>query len=330
MNAGAATTNYGTNTKLAICGYADQGLTNRMRPILRFDLSSIAPGTTVSNATLYLYAYDQTQWRGDTGWYGIYPLTRSFTESQVTWTIAATGTNWTTAGGDFNSTADATSSKKASASVWYAFNVTSRAQGWINTPASNYGWTINCTDESLHNQDYFTPSDNSDTTHRPKLVINDSARQDTTAPAAVSNLATSSPTSSSITLSWTAPGDDGNTGTATTYDIRYRTGPSTTQLGVGHAGHRRTGPAGGRHQPEHGRRRPVCPAPPTTSRSRRPMRCPTGPPLQQPDRHDHGPAGYDRTGGSEQPVLQQHHRHQRPAELDGSGRRRQHRHGHHL
>ena len=49
---------------------------------------------------------------------------------------------------------------------------------------------------------------------------------DTTAPAAVSNLATSSPTSSSITLTWMAPGDDGSTGTATSYDIRYRTGGS--------------------------------------------------------------------------------------------------------
>jgi Tfp pilus assembly protein PilV len=46
---------------------------------------------------------------------------------------------------------------------------------------------------------------------------------DTTAPAAVSNLATSSPTSSSITLTWTAPGDDGSSGTATSYDIRYAT-----------------------------------------------------------------------------------------------------------
>ena len=32
---------------------------------------------------------------------------------------------------------------------------------------------------------------------------------DTTAPAAVSNLASSSPTASSVTLTWTAPGDDG-------------------------------------------------------------------------------------------------------------------------
>ncbi len=51
---------------------------------------------------------------------------------------------------------------------------------------------------------------------------------DTTAPAAVSNLAVSSVTTSSATLTWTAPGDDGNTGTATSYDIRYSTSLITT------------------------------------------------------------------------------------------------------
>lgn len=49
------------------------------------------------------------------------------------------------------------------------------------------------------------------------------AAPDTTAPSAVSNLAASNPTTSSVDLFWTAPGDDGNTGTAATYDIRYRT-----------------------------------------------------------------------------------------------------------
>lgn len=44
---------------------------------------------------------------------------------------------------------------------------------------------------------------------------------DSTAPAAVSNLATSNPTGSSVTLTWTAPGDDGSTGTASSYDVRY-------------------------------------------------------------------------------------------------------------
>ena len=44
---------------------------------------------------------------------------------------------------------------------------------------------------------------------------------DTTAPGAIVTLATSEVTSSSIRLSWTATGDDGGSGTARSYDIRY-------------------------------------------------------------------------------------------------------------
>lgn len=50
---------------------------------------------------------------------------------------------------------------------------------------------------------------------------------DTTAPSAVTDLAVSTPTSSSLNLSWTAPGDDGSSGTATSYDIRYSTSAIT-------------------------------------------------------------------------------------------------------
>lgn len=49
------------------------------------------------------------------------------------------------------------------------------------------------------------------------------AVSDTTPPAAVTNLAAGSPTSNTITLTWTAPGDDDKTGTASQYDIRYST-----------------------------------------------------------------------------------------------------------
>ncbi len=51
--------------------------------------------------------------------------------------------------------------------------------------------------------------------------------QETTAPSAITNLATPTVTSSTVTLQWTSPGDDGNVGTATTYDIRYATVPIT-------------------------------------------------------------------------------------------------------
>jgi hypothetical protein len=50
---------------------------------------------------------------------------------------------------------------------------------------------------------------------------------DVTPPVAVTNLAISNPTENSITLTWTAPGDDGNEGQATTYDIRYSTSEIT-------------------------------------------------------------------------------------------------------
>jgi len=46
---------------------------------------------------------------------------------------------------------------------------------------------------------------------------------DTTAPAAIDNLAVSTTTASTITLTWTAPGDDNATGTAAIYDLRYAT-----------------------------------------------------------------------------------------------------------
>jgi hypothetical protein len=46
---------------------------------------------------------------------------------------------------------------------------------------------------------------------------------DIVAPEAITNLAASNPTATSVDLAWTAPGDDGASGTATTYDVRYST-----------------------------------------------------------------------------------------------------------
>jgi len=48
-----------------------------------------------------------------------------------------------------------------------------------------------------------------------------------TPPAAIADLVTTTKTVSSITVNWTAPGDDGAVGTATSYDLRYSTSPIT-------------------------------------------------------------------------------------------------------
>ena len=50
---------------------------------------------------------------------------------------------------------------------------------------------------------------------------------DIVAPAAIANLSATGATATSISLSWAAPGDDGNTGTAASYDIRYSTSTIT-------------------------------------------------------------------------------------------------------
>jgi hypothetical protein len=51
---------------------------------------------------------------------------------------------------------------------------------------------------------------------------------DTTAPSQITNLSTSNLAQNSITLNWTAPGDDGTTGKATSYDVRYSTASITS------------------------------------------------------------------------------------------------------
>jgi len=55
----------------------------------------------------------------------------------------------------------------------------------------------------------------------------ESAPADTIPPDAVTDLTVSESTINSVTLIWTAPGDDGNVSTASTYDIRYSTSEIT-------------------------------------------------------------------------------------------------------
>lgn len=55
--------------------------------------------------------------------------------------------------------------------------------------------------------------------------VTNAGTPDITAPMDVLDLAAPSSTDSSVTLTWTAPGDDGKVGTATQYDIRYSTAP---------------------------------------------------------------------------------------------------------
>ena len=163
--------NWSGNTRMTICGW---GAGNYQRGMLKFNLSSLA-GVTITSATLSLYSYNSAQTTGSSGFYGLYPITTDWTDSQCNWTQAKTGVNWLTPGGDINATPDATAAKKAKAAVpaWYTWDVTTRVQSWIAGTSTNYGWLVKCTDESLNNQDWLYQSESGDAVHRPKLVISD-------------------------------------------------------------------------------------------------------------------------------------------------------------
>ncbi len=225
---GERTNNYGTYERMVVTGYLDYGVGALQRGLVQFDLSSIPTGTRITRATLHLYSYYPEQTKGSAGQYGAYPLTRNWTANSSSWYLADTSVNWSTPGGDFVATPDATTQKKSAAQVpaWYEWDVTDRVQQWIDGTSDNFGWLIRCTNEMLHNQDYFYQSDTANAELRPRLVVTDLV-DDEVAPDPVVDLAASNPDSNTIDLMWTASGDDGMLGTADAYDIRYSTAPIT-------------------------------------------------------------------------------------------------------
>jgi outer membrane protein assembly factor BamB len=73
-----------------------------------------------------------------------------------------------------------------------------------------------------HNPD----TDTDGITDYQEFLVSSNPLLDEVRPAAIANLATSNPTDNSVTLTWTAPGDNGNNRNATGYWVKYsRTGP---------------------------------------------------------------------------------------------------------
>lgn len=182
--------------------------------VVRFDTSSIPSGSTITSATLTLVATavgSATSIKN----YGAHRILVDWTESTVTW-----NTPGSTAGTHFATSPTDTIAVSAVGS--YSWNVTSDVASFVAGSATNYGWRViwSSNTSGTNRQVDFGTKENTTASNRPVLSVTYTT-PDTTAPAAVSSLALSSPSNSAITLSWIAPGDDASTGTATSYDIRY-------------------------------------------------------------------------------------------------------------
>ncbi len=150
--------------------------------------------------------------------------TSSSNESSVTLTWTAPGDDGTTG------TATTYDIRYSTATITAAnFNSATQVTGEPTPLVAGSSQTMTVTGLNS-NTTYFFALKTADEVPNWSAISNVPSRAttaETTAPAAVANLATSSSTANSVTLTWTAPGDDGSTGTATTYDIRYSTSSIT-------------------------------------------------------------------------------------------------------
>jgi len=157
-------TNYGNSTTLLADGSPDYAA------LLRFDLSSISAGKTVTAAQLSFNVVNTSS-----GSYTFYALKRTWDEAQVNWNRALTGTNWQTAGAsgsnDRETTALGTFPSSSTGSITITLNAAgiAKLQSWINDPASNYGFIL----LNYSNSDGLdlSSSEASTVSQRPKLTI---------------------------------------------------------------------------------------------------------------------------------------------------------------
>ena len=103
---------------------------------LRWNLSQIPAGATVNSATVTLNVSNPT-----TQTYGAYDLKRAWSEGQVTWNQAATGSPWASAGAKGPTDRGSQIAAVTPTTIApYTFAIpASVVQGWMSTPSTNNG-----------------------------------------------------------------------------------------------------------------------------------------------------------------------------------------------
>lgn len=150
-------TTHGTSNDLNV----QSKTTNKnQRALIRFDTSSIAGGSKVSNATVRLYLNNDPS---NSRTYGIYSITSAWDEATVTWN------NQPSAEGSSTYTTNTGTSNN----VWIEWDVTGDVQSMIDGAITNFGWMIkdSTEEQSPTQQSQFNSSNHSTETKRPELVI---------------------------------------------------------------------------------------------------------------------------------------------------------------
>ena len=210
LKSGSPNQNFGSDSTLDINDTRDG--------VVKFDISSIPASATITSAALKLKV---TAINGSNSRiYNVHRVLSSWSEGSVTWNSpgSSSGTNFS---------ASATDSESISSTGTYNYDVTTDVAAFVAGSASNHGWRVIWASNESGTNKQLDMGTRENSGNEPQLTVVYSSA-DTTAPAAVSNLTAAAASATSLTTTWTAPGDDGSTGTAASYDLRYATSAITS------------------------------------------------------------------------------------------------------
>ncbi|NOU38508.1 MAG: T9SS type A sorting domain-containing protein [Ferruginibacter sp.] len=164
------------------------------RALLKFDLSVIPAGAVFSSATLTL---NMNKSRGSATTVKVHKLLSNWGEgasnagtssdgagisalvSDATWPcsfadgVGGCTTAWTVSGGDYTSTASASTIVGPSIGnyTWTSTQIKSDVQNWHNTPASNFGWIVIGDEVATGSANRFASRENATIANRPTLTV---------------------------------------------------------------------------------------------------------------------------------------------------------------
>jgi uncharacterized repeat protein (TIGR01451 family) len=158
--------NYGALTNLTSNSQSNGG----SRALIRFDLSAIPAGATLTSATLEMYYFSTRTTLTES--LRAHRITRAWTEAGVTWRTTDGVNNWTTAGGDYDAAVAATATVNSTVNAWKQWGLTALVQGWVNGTVANQGLLLESPSASGNNERQFYSSDYAvNPALRPKLTI---------------------------------------------------------------------------------------------------------------------------------------------------------------
>jgi len=176
------TTNYGDGYHTLWAGY----MPDKLRALIKFDFTSIAPTAIVSAATLNLYQYGASGTPTVTDIFAA-PISGGWAENTATWNNKP----------PYDITAAVHSYFNTTLNVWETISVKQITQSWVNGTRSNNGFIIYSSESGANWHRYFNNRHNA---NKPYLHITYTIPDLT--PPAISSVATSELTKTSVKITW--------------------------------------------------------------------------------------------------------------------------------